>query len=335
MPVGQVIICGVRRGPDLIGSDEFQQFAGRAGRKAGGRAVVKVMCSEEDEPYAYGLIESKTPEVLSQMDSPEEIAFRILPLMHQGFGEDEYLSWKKRTLAYAQGRNAGIGWNSVKEVLVRHGCVDSDCNLLEAGNLSVSMYLRPDRSEEIWSRTLEVSEILRGKSESSPPVLSSEFISYMGAPTMEMPSSGIKVPEELLSVWRRRTFLSGLSSSEHEESGCLFSALFGNDDGFSPEEGFVFPKELSFLMKTIRENSDRLFSVVECSLRMAGIKADSEMTVWRKAANHKTSFPVAEMMTRLDVSKKIAEKLVSENISAKEYESRKDEILESLSEDDF
>lgn len=335
MSVGQVIICGVRRGGELIGNDEFQQFAGRAGRKSGGRGLITILCPEEDEAAAWGIAESDTPEVHSRMDSIEEIAFHILPRIHCGFTEEDYLLWWKRTLASTQG-GKNPGWDAINGFLQESECIDKNRSITSIGKLSVAMYIRPTQASEIISRARQSKEV-RGWKNDSAHILSPEIISYISAPIWHGQSAFVRggFPEEPLSLWRRIRFSAGLEDSEYDETACLCWMLFQNGEDESPfDDGYVVPKDFLFLLKTMRENAERMFSVVGMAISLAEFKdASSELGIWRTAVDSKTTYEIARTMMELSVSKNVAKKLHSIGIfSLQDYESRKTEAEEFLSE---
>ena len=153
--VDKVVICGVRRGPDLLTAGEIQQSIGRAGRSMSSPGEAVVVCQAEDAEYAKECLDSPPPVIRSRLSGVKAVAFHILPWMDRVHDEQSFAAWSARSLSGQQGV-LGCTWNEVNGYLRGLGCVDGDGRLTEFGRISVSSYYTPGELDCVCARISEI-----------------------------------------------------------------------------------------------------------------------------------------------------------------------------------
>ena len=153
--VDKVVICGVRRGPDLLTAGEIQQSIGRAGRSMSSPGEAVVICQAEDAEYARKCLDSPPPIIRSKLSGVEAVAFHVLPWIDRVHDEESFAAWSARSLSGQQGV-LGCTWGEVNDYLYGLGCVDAGGFVTEFGKISVSSYYAPKALDCVRSRMSEI-----------------------------------------------------------------------------------------------------------------------------------------------------------------------------------
>jgi hypothetical protein len=143
----RIIIVGVKRGNERVPVSELFQMAGRGGRKHGGTCEAHFVI--EDDEYDNVVAEMEdNPDftVLSTMDSPETLAFHLLPEIcdsRVNTLEDAH-GWYARSLGCYQGKIPKL--DKALEMLVSTGAIENkldDFIPTGCGKIASHFYFHP------------------------------------------------------------------------------------------------------------------------------------------------------------------------------------------------
>lgn len=159
--IKQVIVCGIRRGGELVPRNEILQMFGRCGRSYTEDGEAVLIVSENDETMGYDYIEGGSSSIKSVMDI-EETCFHVLPQIKEKRvkDEDSFKRWYEKTLRFQQGKK--INYDDVINKLKEYDCLYSKeeggyC-ISPMGKISSDLYIRPDKLKIIYDRIKEIKD---------------------------------------------------------------------------------------------------------------------------------------------------------------------------------
>lgn len=144
--IDKVIVCGLRRGKELISKIDFNQFIGRSGRSYNKSGKAILMISDKDEIVGSDYLFGELPPVISSMNEIEKLSFHILPLIkdREVVDEQTFMNWYSKSLSYIQGNK--VHYNELVSFLINLNCVYIKDNLIfctELGEISSELYFHP------------------------------------------------------------------------------------------------------------------------------------------------------------------------------------------------
>lgn len=330
MSVESVVICGIRRAGEVISAEEFRQFSGRAGRKAGLAGRVTVLCPSEDEDAAYSLVESPEPSVESRFSGVREIAFRILPCVGNAVHDEESFSrWISRSLRSHQGLAVSASWEEVIAFLNDCGCLDGNLERTALGDISARMLVRPESLWEADCRCAEVMGIPRPSDGAA--ILSPVLVSYLCAPLMQKRTSSA-IPEDVSDRYLRELAMTGLQSEKYSSEGCLAWMLFPESECCSDGEAFQASRDFRIAMREAREDFGRIAAIISALFRARGNSTQcDEMRLWCLAVENRVPLPVARLMAELPtLGRKTAVALADVGVESIEHLRKNPELADGI-----
>lgn len=159
--IDKVVICGIRRGNQLISSNEIQQCCGRAGRSYTESGEAILLVPSDDYIKAQDKMFGKMPPIESVMDEVDNAAFQVLPMIlkQQVYDESTFYIWFDKTLAKTQGKM--VKYDDIIEYLKENECIaffDNHVVVNELGEISSKFYYSPERVKKLKDNLIDIFE---------------------------------------------------------------------------------------------------------------------------------------------------------------------------------
>lgn len=291
--IDQVMICGIRRGPELVSAIDINQMAGRCGRSynASDKGIVTLFASSVDYQKASSLFLCDMPDVKSQMLDVDLCSLHILPNILCGDVHDQSSTdeWFSRTLAYFQGKR--LKFHVLYDYLLSNRAIKGDstsfcCTAL--GEVACMFYYGPEQMnilctklEELVSRDL----VLDASS-------MSWCLSYSKSRQIGWRKLQGEAWESLESSLSSRSM--ALEEKEMHAAFCYYCMFHG-----------MRPKDFRSDMSKYRGEAGRLFGAMKKMNQLYNFGIEDELLVMSTRLFEGVSFEVAKFMLESGVRNKM------------------------------
>lgn len=276
--IDKVIILGIRRANQLIPDHEIGQMVGRCGRSYTSSGEAILLVQEKDLEQANKYMSGKPKPILSSMFELENVCFHCIPEIHHGeiYDEETFNKWYSRSLSYIQ--KEIIGWNDVKDFLIKTECTgekEDKLVLTGLGEISYRFYYPPDRV--YWLK--EKIQLAVNTSILKNPIAISWILGYQHCAIGDADS-------DELSEFKSELKSLGLycNCGELIEAYAYYCILSRRR-----------PKWLKHKIEELSKDIERLFAALKQIVDDYSVETDKSLDIWLQCFKMKCPYGIGEL----------------------------------------